>query len=217
MAANIESEALFTRILDYLQSNRRLRFAVGALLILVLLGIAGRSIYHLVPRHYTLTISGGDIVNNRHFLARLLQAEAPKHNLTLIVEPISSGLDTLERLIEDAGALRFGFSQHVQGGSKIGVAAQQVCRARQGNVRGAFALAGVVLQEHSRVSLPEEASLCPPAAAVKTVNEYARKNRHLGHPVSEILFRTGGRRFAAACPGETTVRAFPVAFHIPVC
>jgi len=111
MAASAESEALLQRALDFLQQNRRIRLALGALLVLGMLAVAGRSALRLVPRHYSLTITGGDIVSNRHFLARILQKEAPKVGLTLVVEPVSSGLDMLERVSQGKIDLAF-----VQGG-----------------------------------------------------------------------------------------------------
>jgi TRAP-type uncharacterized transport system substrate-binding protein len=111
MAAHAESQALLDQFLDFLQRDRRIRFALGALLVSALLLLAGRSVYRLVPRHYTLSITGGDIVSNRHYLARILQSEATKSNLTLIVEPVSSGLDTLERVSQGKIDLAF-----VQGG-----------------------------------------------------------------------------------------------------
>ncbi|MBI5542880.1 MAG: hypothetical protein HY901_03255 [Deltaproteobacteria bacterium] len=93
-----KSDAQLSRALDFLQANRRSRIAIGAVIVAALLLLAGRSAYRLVPRHHSITMTGGDIVSNRHFLARILQAEAPKHGLTLVIEPVSSGLDALERV-----------------------------------------------------------------------------------------------------------------------
>ncbi len=103
--------AALRRILAPLQSDRRVRGAVGALLVLALFGVAGRFAWRLVPRQYTLRITGGDIVSNRHFLARVLQSEAAKRGLTLVIEPVSSGTDALDRVSQ--GKLDAAF---VQGG-----------------------------------------------------------------------------------------------------
>jgi TRAP-type uncharacterized transport system substrate-binding protein len=111
MTAAVESDAILHRVLEFLQRDRRIRVGLGLLLVAAMLVIAGRSAYRLVPRHYTLTITGGDIVSNRHFLARIIQSEASKHGLTLIVEPVSTGLDTLERVSQ--GKLDLAF---IQGG-----------------------------------------------------------------------------------------------------
>ncbi|MGC4116911.1 MAG: TAXI family TRAP transporter solute-binding subunit [Myxococcales bacterium] len=112
--SNAESEKVLQRFLDFLQADRRIRVGLAALLLGALALVAGRSAYHLVPRHYTLSITGGDIVSNRHFLARILQAEAPKFGLTLIVEPVSSGSDALERVSQgklDAAFVQGGMEQ----------------------------------------------------------------------------------------------------------
>lgn len=111
---NMESEKLLQRVLDFLQADRRIRLGLAALLLGALAFVAGRSAWNLVPRHYTLTLTGGDIVSNRHFLARILQAEAPKFGLTLIVEPVSSGTDALERVSQgklDAAFVQGGMDQ----------------------------------------------------------------------------------------------------------
>lgn len=109
--AQAESEALLRKSLDFLQSDRRIRVGLGLLLVGAMLFVAGRSAYRLVPRQDVLRVTGGDIVSNRHFLARIVQAEAAKHHLTLVVEPVSSGTDALERVAQ--GKLDAAF---VQGG-----------------------------------------------------------------------------------------------------
>lgn len=65
-----------------------------------LVAVAARSVYALVPRHYTLSISGGDIVSNRHYLARILQNESPKKGVTLVVEPREGTLSVLQGVSE---------------------------------------------------------------------------------------------------------------------
>jgi TRAP-type uncharacterized transport system substrate-binding protein len=109
--SNVESEALLRRILDFLQRDRRIRLALGAVVVGAMLFLAGRSAFRLIPHRYTITITGGDIVSNRHYLARIMQPEAQKAGLTIIVEPLSAGIDTLERVSE--GKLDLAF---VQGG-----------------------------------------------------------------------------------------------------
>jgi TRAP-type uncharacterized transport system substrate-binding protein len=106
-----EIENLLARFLAFLQSDRRVRIGLGSLMVGALLFVAGRSVYGLVPRHYTLTITGGDIVSNRHYLARILQTEAPKKNLTLIVQPEDGTLAALQKVSE--GAIDAAF---IQGG-----------------------------------------------------------------------------------------------------
>jgi TRAP-type uncharacterized transport system substrate-binding protein len=105
------AHALLARVLTFLQSNRRVRIALGALIVGALLFVAVRSLYGLIPRHFTLSITGGDIVGNRHYLARILQAEAHKKDLTLIVRPEEGSLAALEEVSEGRIDLAF-----VQGG-----------------------------------------------------------------------------------------------------
>ncbi|MBI5534268.1 MAG: hypothetical protein HY898_16205 [Deltaproteobacteria bacterium] len=109
--SSAESQAVLRRILDWLQSNRWIRIGIGTLLVGAMLYLAGRSIYGLVPRTYTLTITGGDIVNNRHYLAKILQSEAQKKGITLIIRPERGTLQALEKV--SAGQLDLAF---VQGG-----------------------------------------------------------------------------------------------------
>jgi TRAP-type uncharacterized transport system substrate-binding protein len=110
-SAAAEIERLLSRMLGYLQSHRAFRIGTGALLIGAMLLVAGRSAYGLVPRRYTLTISGGDIVSNRHYLARILEAEAPKKGVTLIVQPEDGMLSVLQKVSEGKIDLAF-----IQGG-----------------------------------------------------------------------------------------------------
>jgi TRAP-type uncharacterized transport system substrate-binding protein len=111
VAGIAEAEGLLQRFLDFLQSDRRIRVGLGLLVVGAMLALAGRSLYRIIPRHYALSITGGDIVSNRHFLARILQEQAARKDLTLVVEPISAGLDALERVSQ--GKLDLAF---VQGG-----------------------------------------------------------------------------------------------------
>jgi len=98
--ASAEIEGLLGKLLSFLQSDRRLRVALGVVMVGALLCWAGKSVYELLPRHHTLTITGGDIVGNRHYLARVLQAEAPKKDLTLILQPEPSAVMALKKVSE---------------------------------------------------------------------------------------------------------------------
>jgi TRAP-type uncharacterized transport system substrate-binding protein len=102
-----EIEGLLNRFLDFLQSDRRLRYGIGIVIVAALLAIAGSSLYGLIPRHYTLSITGGDIVTNRHYLARLLQAEAKKNDITLVVQPVPDTVTAL-KMVSD-GQLDLAF------------------------------------------------------------------------------------------------------------
>jgi TRAP-type uncharacterized transport system substrate-binding protein len=106
-----ESEALLSRFIGHLQRNTKIRVSIGLALVAVLLFFAVRAVIQLIPRHYTLTASGGDIVDNRHFIARAVQAEAPKHGVSLTLRPTTGTLESLEKV--SRGELDVAF---VQGG-----------------------------------------------------------------------------------------------------
>jgi TRAP-type uncharacterized transport system substrate-binding protein len=109
--AEAESGAVLQRFLYFFQRDRRLRLGIGALLLAVLLVLAARSAYGLLPRHYVLRISGGEIVSTRHYLARLLSRESQREGLDLIVKPERDTLAALEAVSRGDVDLAF-----VQGG-----------------------------------------------------------------------------------------------------
>jgi TRAP-type uncharacterized transport system substrate-binding protein len=106
-----ESEAVLNRTLDFLQRDRRVRFALAAVLVGALLLLAARSIYGLIPRTYVVTMTGGDIVTNRHYLAKILQTEAEKSGITVILKPVHGATAELEGVSD--GKVDFAL---VQGG-----------------------------------------------------------------------------------------------------
>src|SRR5947209_4753617 len=106
-----ESEAVLKRFIAYLQATRVIRITLGVIFVAALLALAGRAAYQLIPRTHTLTISGGDIVDNRHYIARVVQSEGKKKNLDLVVKPTESTLISLERV--SSGQLDMAF---IQGG-----------------------------------------------------------------------------------------------------
>ena len=78
-----EANQILKKILDYMQGRRSVRIALGAVLIGTLLALAARSIISLIPRHYALKMTGGDMAQQRPPLRANLQKEAPKKNVTL--------------------------------------------------------------------------------------------------------------------------------------
>lgn len=111
VTGSVEIEGLLSKFLSFLQSDRRVRIGLGVAMVAVLLYVAGRSVFGLLPLHHTLTITGGDIVGNRHYLARILQSEATKKNLIIIVQPESNALIALQKV--SAGKLDLAL---IQGG-----------------------------------------------------------------------------------------------------
>ncbi len=104
-------EDLLHDFLGRLQQSLRIRRLLGIALVLSLLGVAATFLYALVPRQYALTISGGDLLGNRHFLAKLLKEEGEKDGLSLRILPSGGSVEVLESL--DAGKLDLAI---IQGG-----------------------------------------------------------------------------------------------------
>ena len=106
-----EADKILTAFLAKLQKNVLIRKALALLLVLALLGIAGYFIYEIIPRQYNQTITGGEILSNRHYLARKLQEQAAKQGVNLTIKPTAGSQDALQLLNE--GKLDFAF---IQGG-----------------------------------------------------------------------------------------------------
>jgi TRAP-type uncharacterized transport system substrate-binding protein len=106
-----EANKILAGFLQRIQRNAMLRKALAVCLLLVLLGAAAFFVYDFMPRHYALTITGGDILSNRHYLTRILQQEAAGNGVALQVTPISGSQEALSLLHE--GKLDLAF---IQGG-----------------------------------------------------------------------------------------------------
>lgn len=87
-----EAHQLLQKVLAYVQHKRSLRIALAALLAAALLAVAARSLVGLIPRHHSLTMTGGDMVSNGHLFARILQKEAPKNNVSISLRPMQDDL-----------------------------------------------------------------------------------------------------------------------------
>jgi len=104
-------EEYLAELLGKLQRNHRLRMTIAWILILLLLGLAGKFAYELMPRKHSLTITGGSLLSQRHFLARILEEEAYDRGVSLKIVPVSGSLEALEQV--DEGKLDLAF---IQGG-----------------------------------------------------------------------------------------------------
>ena len=104
-------EQYLMELLGRFQRNHRLRMTLAWILILLLLGLAGKFAYELMPRKHSLTITGGSLLSQRHFLARILEEEAYDRGVSLKIVPVSGSLEALEQV--DEGRLDLAF---VQGG-----------------------------------------------------------------------------------------------------
>lgn len=109
-----EAQKLLDKLLDRVQSSARMRMAVGVAMVAALLGIGGYFIYDLIPRQYSLSITGGDILGNRHYLTKLLQEEAEADGIHLRIRPTHGSFQGLD--LVESGELDLAF---VQGGLKV--------------------------------------------------------------------------------------------------
>lgn len=106
-----EADKILSGFLRRIQRNALLRKTLALCLLLALLGAAVFFIYDIAPRHYALSITGGDILSNRHYLARRLAEEAADNGVALQVDPVAGSQEALELLEE--GKLDLAF---IQGG-----------------------------------------------------------------------------------------------------
>lgn len=109
--ASNEIEELLFKGLDWLRSKHHIRKGLALVVIAFLLGLAGKFAYSLYPRHYEMTISGGGMLTKSHHLAKVLQEEAARKNVSLIITPTAGSFQALNDLND--GALDLAF---VQGG-----------------------------------------------------------------------------------------------------
>ena len=90
-----EAYDILYNLLDKAQSSRKIRRTIAILLILGLLGALVYFIAGMLPKHYRLSISGGDILAKRHYLVKVLQQEGLRNGLELDVQPIASHSEAL--------------------------------------------------------------------------------------------------------------------------
>ena len=109
-----EVEELLFKGLDWLRSKHHIRKGLALLVIAILLGIAAKFAYELYPRHYDLSISGGGMLTKSHQLAKVLQDEATRANISLLITPTKGSFQALNDLND--GVLDLAF---VQGGIDV--------------------------------------------------------------------------------------------------
>ncbi len=106
-----EADKILSAFLKRLQKNAHIRKALALVLLVTLLGVAAYFIYEILPRNYALKITGGDILSNRHFLAKSLQEEVASNGVSLEIKPTAGSQEALQQV--DDGKLDFAF---IQGG-----------------------------------------------------------------------------------------------------
>lgn len=108
---NKEVEKRILVLSQRIQQNAPLRKALAGGLILFLLLVAGHFVRQMLPVNYHYRMSGGDILGNRHFLAKILQQDLVKHGLTLEVVPTGGSQESIAKV--ERGELDFAL---IQGG-----------------------------------------------------------------------------------------------------
>lgn len=114
MSNTFEADQLIRKYLNKLQQNKRLRTVLAALIVVALLGLMAKFAYDMMPRQYTLTITGGDILSQRHMIAKVLEEEAAKQGIALVIRPVSGSVQALEQV--NSGKLDLAF---IQGGLNL--------------------------------------------------------------------------------------------------
>lgn len=82
--------------LEKVRRHKKGRRLFAMALLLLLLVISGKLIYELIPRNYVLSMTGGSVLSERHFLVKLLQDEAAERFLSIKVAKTTGALDALE-------------------------------------------------------------------------------------------------------------------------
>jgi TRAP-type uncharacterized transport system substrate-binding protein len=95
-----DAEALLGDTLERLQRYAWLRKLLAIVVVIGLLAAMTYFVWGLLPRSYHLTISGGDILSNRHQLAVAMRDEGAGAGMNLVVRPISGTFDILNAVNE---------------------------------------------------------------------------------------------------------------------
>ncbi len=109
-----EAHGILSDWLKRMQRHERVRQALAFVLLVVLLGIAGHYVYEVLPRTYSLKITGGDILSNRHYLAGALGDEVLADGVRLDVLPTEGSQQALAQVSQ--GKLDFAL---IQGGLEL--------------------------------------------------------------------------------------------------
>lgn len=110
-----EAEKILLDFLDRMQRNARVRAALAVALLATVVGIGSYLLYDVLPRQHTITITGGDILSNRHFLAKVLQEESAERGVSMRVNPsfgTHEALAMIDRGELDMALIQGGLETH---------------------------------------------------------------------------------------------------------
>ncbi|MES2508413.1 MAG: TAXI family TRAP transporter solute-binding subunit [Pseudomonadota bacterium] len=109
-----EARSILNDWLKRVQRNERLRKTLAVMVLLALLGVAAHYVYEVVPRTYSLKITGGDILSNRHYVAGALRDEVAGNGVQLVIQPTDGSQEALSLVSQ--GKLDFAL---IQGGLEL--------------------------------------------------------------------------------------------------
>ncbi|AQR64211.1 hypothetical protein BXU06_03425 [Aquaspirillum sp. LM1] len=93
-----EFNALLYQLLGKLQRYHRLRHALAILCVCGLIGLALNFLYQMLPRQFSLSIAGSDVVSNRYDLTKALQTESLNQGIYLRIQPTADITELMARL-----------------------------------------------------------------------------------------------------------------------
>jgi len=106
-----EANVILNNYLNRIQQNTTFRKGLAICILLVFSSVAGFFIYEILPRQYAFSITGGNILSNRHYLAKVMQEEIAHNGVSFEIKPTSGSQEALEMVSQ--GKLDFAF---IQGG-----------------------------------------------------------------------------------------------------
>ena len=107
----IDPEKYVAAKLELLRTSRKIQKRIILVIVFLLLALASKFAYELLPRHYNLSLTGGGLLSNRHHLAKILSEESNQQNVSIRVTPTSGSIQALD--LVDEGKLDLAF---IQGG-----------------------------------------------------------------------------------------------------
>ncbi|MCB4757554.1 MAG: hypothetical protein LHV69_11100 [Elusimicrobia bacterium] len=106
-----EAQILLDKFLKAIRKNEKIREGLAYTAVVCLAALMLYFAWGLIPRRYTLKVTGGEILGNRHYFVEMLKESAYKKGLDLVVIPTKGSIDSLDEV--DKGDLDLAL---IQGG-----------------------------------------------------------------------------------------------------
>lgn len=91
-------EKKLIKLVQKFKSSEKLKRGVLLVFLAVLLGIGTKFVYELIPRHYLLTMTGGSVLSQRHFLVKVLQEELEQKHVSIKIVHAAGSVEALEEV-----------------------------------------------------------------------------------------------------------------------